>query len=627
MKQFVTWRAILMALLLMPFQSWWVVRMEVIQHNTWPTMLSLPLHTLFLLLVLVAGNLLLRRRARRLALSQGELLTIYLMLAIGGAIVGYGLLQKVVSWIIAPRGQLFFRYLPNWLVLNDREALYAVYFGESSFLTAQQLGAWALPVISWAAFFLAFFAATLSLNVLVRRRWIDEERLTFPLVQLPLAVTDPSADLFRNRLLWVGFGLTMLLGIMNGLHTLFPMMPSFQPDVGNFNQLLGRRWPCFLKHGGTFWPPYGWAVGIAFLMPLDISFSYWFFFWFVKIEEWLTLIWGGDVTPDAPFVYPQAAAALVGIGVYALWSGRRHLGRALRQALGRREALNERKEPMPYRAAVIVLVLSVCFLGAFFWYAGAALWLVPLYLGLYLTASLALSRLRAELGAPANEIHNAEPHRILTEIATPGALAPRSLTVLTLFGWTARCYGMDPTPLQIEGFKMGERTGLRTRGLVGAMFIAAVAGLVFGYLALLIPLHHLGADSSKLGYGGSGRHAFSQLAAWLGGMSPAPGLRSLAMGVGFVFTFLLYAMRRRFLWWPFHPMGYVLAPMWFTHHLWMSIFIAWVIKLVLLRYGGLRAYVRALPFFLGLVLGDCVIGSIWALVNLVFNVPTFSVWM
>ena len=71
----------------------------------------------------------------------------------------------------------------------------------------------------------------------------------------------------------------------------------------------------------------------------------------------------------------------------------------------------------------------------------------------------------------------------------------------------------------------------------------------------------------------------------------------------------------------------MLAPGWFTYVLWPSIFIAWLLKLLLLRYGGLRAYNKALPFFFGLILGDCVIGGVWALVNLCFQIPTFSVWM
>jgi hypothetical protein len=486
---------------------------------------------------------------------------------------------------------------------------------------------WAPVALSWGAFFIAFFAVMMSLNVLLRRRWIEEERLTFPLIQLPVAITESTGAVYRSWLLWIGFGIAVALGTLNGLHTLFPAMPSFHPDFGLLNDALGRRWPCFQKHGGTFWPPYAWAVGVAALMPLDISFSYWFFFWVVKIEEWLTLVTGWDVAPDAPFVYQQSAAALLAVGFYALWSGRKHLSSVVRRALRPHADLGDRNEPLPYRAALAMLIASIAFLWVFLSSAGMPVWLIPIFLVLYLSASLALSRIPAELGAPANEIHDAEPHRILTQIVTPAAFPVRALTVLTVLGWASRSYGMDPTPHQMGGFKMAERTGLRTRGLVGAMFIAALAGLVFGYLALLVPLYRLGADSSKLVFNASGRDAYAELETWLTGVAPATGYRGSAMGFGFLFTFGLYAMRSRFLWWPFHPMGYLLAPMWFTHHLWTSILVAWAAKLLLLRYGGLKTYAAALPFFFGLILGDCVIGSFWALVSLIFGVPTYSVWM
>jgi len=632
----VTWRAIAISLVIMPLQSWWIVQMEVIRSNTWPSMLSLPLETLFLLLLLVGLNALLARWAPRSVLSQGELLTIYLMLAIGGVIVGFGLLQQIISWAIAPLGratlenqwkQLFSAYLPNWLVLTDAESLESLFDGDSTLFTAHHLLSWAPVALSWTAFFLAFFGLMMSLNALLRRRWVEEERLAFPLVQVPIAVTQPSSWLFRSRLMWLGFGFAFLLGTLNGLHTLFPSFPSFQPDMGAANDVLGRRWGVFLKHGGTFWPPYPWAVGLTMLMPLDVSFSYWFFFWLVKIEEWLTLVLGWDIAPDAPFVYQQAAAALVAIGGYALWSGRRRLSQVVRAAFSRNDDRDDALEPMPYRSALAIFAVSLAVLWVFLSRAGAPVWLVPIFLGLYLSASLALSRLRAELGAPANEIHDAGPHQILTQLVTPGAFPVTALTVLTLFGWASRSYGIDPTPFQMESFKMAERTRLRSRGLVAAMFIAAVAGLAYGYLALLVPLYRLGADSSKLQFNMSGVSAFSELQTWLTGMAPAPGYRGLAMGFGLAFTFFLYAMRSRFIWWPFHPVGYVLAPMWFTHHLWVSVMVGWIIKALLLRYGGLRAYSTALPMFLGFILGDCVIGGIWALVNMVLGVPTFSVWM
>ena len=47
--------------------------------------------------------------------------------------------------------------------------------------------------------------------------------------------------------------------------------------------------------------------------------------------------------------------------------------------------------------------------------------------------------------------------------------------------------------------------------------------------------------------------------------------------------------------------------------LWSSFFFGWVIKVLVVRYGGLRIFVRLRPLFLGLVLGDCVSGSLWAI--------------
>jgi hypothetical protein len=634
--QVVTWRAIAIALLIMPFQSTWIVHMEAIRNYTWPSMLALPLETVFVLLLLTAASAAIKRRRPRWALSQGELLTIYIMLAIGGVIVGFGLLEQVISWAIAPVGratkenqwdQLFWQHLPSWLVLTNVDSLEALFRGDTTLLTRRHVASWMPVVLSWGGFFLAFFAVMMAMNTLLRRRWIEEERLTFPLVQLPLAVTEPTGRIFRNWLLWAGFGLAFVLGTLNGLHALFPAMPSFQPDLGSLNAHLGRRWSCFAKHGGPFWPPYPWAIGVAVFMPLEVSFSYWFFFWVVKLEELATVLTGWDIAPDAPFVYQQSAAALLAIGVYIVWAARKHFWSVVAGAIHPSRDLGDRREPIPYRAAIALFVAAIGFLCIFVWRAGMPVWLVPIFLSLYLSASLALSRIPAELGAPANEIHDAGPHQILTQIATPASFPVRGLVALTLLGWTSRSYGVDPTPHQMGGFKMAERTGLRTRGLAGAMFVAAVAGLVYGYLALLLPLYQLGADSSKLHFNTSGQYAFGELETWLTGVAPATGYRSTAMGFGFLFTLFLYAMRSRFLWWPFHPMGYLMAPTWFTHHLWLPVFLAWLAKLLLLRYGGLRTYAAALPFFFGLIIGDCVIGSLWALANLVFGAPTFAVWM
>jgi hypothetical protein len=55
--------------------------------------------------------------------------------------------------------------------------------------------------------------------------------------------------------------------------------------------------------------------------------------------------------------------------------------------------------------------------------------------------------------------------------------------------------------------------------------------------------------------------------------------------------------------------------MWTTHHLMPSIFVAWLIKVVVLRIGGIQLYSRIRPFFLGLILGQYGAGGIWLAID------------
>jgi hypothetical protein len=79
-------------------------------------------------------------------------------------------------------------------------------------------------------------------------------------------------------------------------------------------------------------------------------------------------------------------------------------------------------------------------------------------------------------------------------------------------------------------------------------------------------------------------------------------------------------------WFPFHPVGFAVSSSWSMHLLWLPLFIAWVIKLTILRYGGLKLYKQALPLFLGLILGECVVGSFWTIWGIIFRIPSYAFW-
>jgi len=57
--------------------------------------------------------------------------------------------------------------------------------------------------------------------------------------------------------------------------------------------------------------------------------------------------------------------------------------------------------------------------------------------------------------------------------------------------------------------------------------------------------------------------------------------------------------------WPLHPAGLAVAMTNTVCIDWFSIFLAWGVKAMTLKYGGLSLYRKVLPLFLGLILGSC----------------------
>jgi hypothetical protein len=79
----------------------------------------------------------------------------------------------------------------------------------------------------------------------------------------------------------------------------------------------------------------------------------------------------------------------------------------------------------------------------------------------------------------------------------------------------------------------------------------------------------------------------------------------------------------RFLGFPFHPAGYALNLTFANDFFWGDMFVAWAIKSLIIRFGGASVYKQALPFFLGLILGDFVTGAAWSIVGTALQLNLF----
>jgi hypothetical protein len=98
---------------------------------------------------------------------------------------------------------------------------------------------------------------------------------------------------------------------------------------------------------------------------------------------------------------------------------------------------------------------------------------------------------------------------------------------------------------------------------------------------------------------------------------PAGGLvreRAFAAGIGAAIVGGLMLLRAWVPWWPIHPLGFPVADSWICQQAWLSIFVAWLLKILILKFGGLAVYRKAVPYFLGLILGQIVPVSLWVFV-------------
>ena len=98
--------------------------------------------------------------------------------------------------------------------------------------------------------------------------------------------------------------------------------------------------------------------------------------------------------------------------------------------------------------------------------------------------------------------------------------------------------------------------------------------------------------------------------------------RFFLYGVGLVSVCAF--MRLRFTWWPFHPLVLLLFNEWCLSRLYLSFFLAWIIKLLIIRIGGGRVFAGSKPFFIGVIVGQIVICGVWTVVGSLYFLFTGS---
>ena len=633
----VTFRAILIGIILIPPNTYFIMANHLRFWSTLPTTMSLIYNVVITLTVLISLNFLIRLLIPRFALRQGELLTIFVMLSLSSAIAGHDMMQTVVPvipngfWFATPENEwqpLFWRFLPSWMTLSDLSVLQDFYDGDTTFYTKKYMTAWWEPILWWTLFLSVVIWVMICIDLLIRKQWIERERLTYPIVRLPIEMTHSDGRLFKNKFLWAGFAIAGGIDLINGIHAFFPVFPEIpvrNADLGIY--FTEKPWDAM---GWT--PVYilSFGVGLAFLMPLEMSFSLWFFYLFWKGERILGRAMGLQVLPGFPYDGPQGVGAYLAIACFALYGGRKHFYSMFRSVISSfkvRDSVTqsthnltpEMRDSTDYRLPLVGLLAGVLFLFIFSNYGGMVVWMIALYFLIYYLLALGITRVRAEVGPPTHEMFVANPRQFILDSLGSRPIPPPSLTMMSLFYAFNRGYRAHPMPHTLEGFKLAEVGNMKAWKITIAMMCAVVFGILASFWSYLVVSYDIGANPG-LGNGG-----YNRLRTWLYYPSETNVPAVAFMGIGFLFTGLLWWLRTRFPAFPFHPTGYAVASsMWTFGWLWFSVFISWTAKNLILRFGGIRLYHRVLPLFLGLILGEFIVGGAWVIIRLIWGVSVYS---
>jgi hypothetical protein len=626
---------IVIALVLLAGSLFWMLQAGIISQGVQlgESVPVIPAVGALLLLTLLGLGL--RRLSKHLRLSQSQVLYVYVFLCIAVTMNSVGVARLLFPNITAvyyfqtPENDFasLQKHVPQWLAPQDPKVIQDMYEGAPDGRVPWR--PWLLPLLMWTLFLTAWGVSMLGLMSLFRRQWIDKERLTFPIAQLVLDISDQEGrrvvgGFFGNPLMWIGFGLACLFNIGNILRAWNPAIPAMGQsyDIGRF---FTERPLSAIQPLSIAWRPEN--IGLGYLVSTEITLSVWVFYLALRLANVMATGAGLEI-PGFPFDREQSFGAYVALGIFLVWVSRVQLIKVITKAFTyAREPVNP-DEPMSSRAAVLCAFGGFAFMLAFAIKAGMWWWTALIYFVLVLLFGLVYARARAEAGAAMVWLFPFYLHKQMmihiggSQIFARGA-GFQNLTIFSTFMFVSRGFYQSNMAYQAEAMKIGQETRLRQRTLSWWLTAAVVIGFVGAAFVHLQAYYMHGANILEGGTTQGGyrvtlaRTEFEELSGFVKSPRLPDRPRTYAAVSGAMTVAALVLLRTYFLRFPLHPLGFAMVTA-YGYPLWGPFLLVWLLKTTILRLGGMKAYRRGVPFFLGLIVGHFFLsGLVWGWLSII----------
>jgi hypothetical protein len=600
-----------------------------------------------LLLLLAMINLPLRTTAKQvpfafkaMPLSNAELLTIYVMLLFAALISTPGthtffvITGPTLFYFSTPENRwadLFYQHVPSWFAPGWDGHTYQRDVIEPLFLGGLSVGqipwhAWVMMLLAWSIFLLLSYSIMFFTSLILRRQWIEHESLAFPLVQLPLQMVDADdtitgSSFWKNRAMWAGFTFAFAAYLLKGLNAHYPDWPKpllQEPVVITFTE---RPWSAM---GNLNAELHLVTLAVAYLLTSEVAFSLWFFALFVKAElvgaEMLGFAGIGlvkDTNQGQPaFIMFQSLGGWIAVGLITLWTIRHALARMIREAVG----TNRIAEGDPFSPRFMLGGFFISLTGLVTWsmYAGINFVLALAFILIYLMAGIVLARIVIESGYLYSQTTFSPIEWITTGMLGTVSLGASEIVKISfLQSVLIKDTRTHLLPSFLHAMKIAHELRfdrISLRRMLGAVLLTILLVHTITVCVSIATLYSNGGLQGYLYY--TAAQNVLKGAATMTTAQPASNLGNVMwLGSGAAIVFLITAARSHFVWFPLHHAGLLIVLGYGLRRVWFSCFLGWLIKRLLLRFGGRDAYINARPFMMGLILGTVNAMALWMIVG------------
>ncbi len=493
-------------------------------------------------------------------------------------------------------------------------------------------GVWVIPILFWTILLFLFAVVPMCMGVIMRKRWAEQEQLTFPLARAVVHLLDVEDDgtgtvrgFWKNKLLWIGAAITFTLVFYEWVQ--LELVPGL-PTINRY--FLGRM----LADIRTTSPALSWAMdcpdayrigfrswGVAGVLYLAPSHDFLFTWVVLTPVNWLVnyimyFAYSGS-PPERAWNLGRAATffSLVSFALLMAWRSRKEIAANIQTAFSKRKDLED--EGLTVREAtygliigtIIIVVLLIGILKV------NLLWTF-IFLFSFYTFAFSVARFRSEVAFPSAGFmdHNVYQNFAMAfshQLRLYPSLQPDIQTLSGLGMLAAHLRKFGPTLSMVhmlEGCRISDETNLKRRAffkayILGFLLAAVPCAVLFlrayydvgtgmpdSWVVMVIRRlqvgSHVTADGTIQGY--------------------APVFARVPYGLSFAAVVMLFAyLRANFIWWPFHPIGLIMVgnPN-VPAHIATAALLVLIAKGAILRYGGGALYIKLTPFFIGLVFGE-----------------------